>query len=279
MRAALVVLIGCGASQPPPPAPDYVAPVRPPPDKQQLANAHHALEDEQITAYQAGCDHPQTRCEPSCYVAALPDPRAGKKLAILTHWACGDVHAIVDELGDLPSPPPRLPRAKKPWETALGVRVIGGARQLIHPSTHERLTCVAVAAQGSSRALDACGGHGDIACEAIGNAAAHGVDVVHYRLVEARRLHAANNDIGCEKAATEAIAVARGMPRWRQYLTLNANKWQAFAHYRTRADGILDEDALFDRAASLAAEAATACGGQLAPKTTAAQEQSFHTCW
>lgn len=272
VRLALVALIGCAANPPPPPREDYVAPVRPPPDKQALADAHHALEDEQISAYQAGCDHPQTRCEPSCYVAAPPDPRAGKKLPIITHWACGDDHAIIDELGNLPSPPAHLPRPNKQ-----GLRIIGAARSLVHPYTHERFSCVPVAAQGGK--LDGCAGHGDVACEATGNAAAHGLDVVHYRLVEARRFHDAHDDASCAKAATEAIAVARGLPRWRQYLTLNVNKWQAFAHYRTRADGVLDEDALFDRAAALGVEAASACGGTLAPKTTAAQEQSFHRCW
>lgn len=270
MRAALL-LAGCAATVPPPPPPDYVPPAAVP-DKQQLAEAHHALEDEQITAMQAGCDHPQTRCEPSCYVGAPPDPRAGKKLAIVTHWACGNDHAIVDELGNLPPAPKRLPPPNKQ-----GLRVIGGSRTMIHPSTHERLTCIAVATAGGK--LDACAGHGDTACEAMGNAAAHGLDVIHYRLVEARRLHAVHDDVGCEKAATEAIAVAHGMPRWRQYQTLNANKWQAFPHYRTRADGILDEDQLFERAAALGAEAVSACGGTLAPKTSARQEQSFHTCW
>ena len=50
----------------------------------------------------------------------------------------------------------------------------------------------------------------------------------------------------------------------------------------TRFDGILDEDRLFSTAISLGAEAQQVhadCGGPATPKTTAAHEQSFHTCW
>ena len=136
--------------------------------------------------------------------------------------------------------------------------------------------------RGLHHALDACGGDGAIACEATGNAAAHGLNVVHYRLAEARALQAASKPTECQQAALEAIAVARGLPRWRQYMTLNVAKWVTHAGYRTRFDGILDEDGLFARAATLGGEAETvyaACGGSAAAPTTAAQEQSFHTCW
>ena len=59
---------------------------------------------------------------------------------------------------------------------------------------------------------------GGVACEATGNAAAHGINVVHYRLAEARQLQAAGKHAECQRAALEAIAVARGLPRWRQYV-------------------------------------------------------------
>ena len=99
---------------------------------------------------------------------------------------------------------------------------------------------------------------------------------------EARQLQAAGNNDGCQQAALEAIAVARGMPRWRQYAKLNVGEWPKNARYRTRFDGILDEDTLFADAQSLGAEAEAVfatCGGAAGAPTTAEQEQSFHTCW
>jgi hypothetical protein len=108
----------------------------------------------------------------------------------------------------------------------------------------------------------------------------HGINVVHYRLFEARRFQAEHKDGECQQAAHEAMAVARGLPRWRQYVTLNTGQWKAAKRYRTRYDGILDEDTLFTMAIMLGKEAEqiyAACGGT--KKTTAADEQSFHTCW
>jgi hypothetical protein len=150
--------------------------------------------------------------------------------------------------------------------------------------TNERLRCVSVAHHVMSmrRPLDACGARGAIACEATGNSAAHGINVVHYRLAEARQLHAANKQMECQRAALEAIAVARGMPRWRQYVTLNVDQWKAYPRYRTRFDGVLDEETLFATAIRLGREAEAVhaeCGGPANVKTTAGQEQSFHTCW
>ena len=115
-----------------------------------------------------------------------------------------------------------------------------------------------------------------------GNPVARAINVVHYRLAEARRLQAAGKATECQQAALEAVAVARGLPRWRQYVKLNINKWVAVARYRTRFDGILDEDTLFTTTANLGAEAEqvhAACGGPTGAPTTPAHEQSFHTCW
>jgi hypothetical protein len=71
------------------------------------------------------------------------------------------------------------------------------------------------------------------------------------------------------------------MPRWRQYAKLNVKGWHDVAAYRTRFDGILDEDTLFATAATLGSDAEgvfSACGGASA-KTVAEDEQSFHGCW
>jgi hypothetical protein len=144
-----------------------------------------------------------------------------------------------------------------------------------------RLERVEIADPRLTRPLDGCGGVAGLACEAVGDPAARGINVVHYRVVEARGLHAAGKLDECQRAALEAIAVSRGMPRWRQYAKLNARGWISHAGYRTRFDGVLDEDALFAEVTRLGGEAQqifAACGGT-SPTTTAAQEQSFHGCW
>ena len=162
------------------------------------------------------------------------------------------------------------------------VRVTGTWKPAFHSATRETLRCVTVShyTRALRTALDGCGGRGGIACEATGNSAAHGLNVIRYRLAEAQRL-GDGKPAECQQAALEAIAVARGMPRWRQYMSLNTTQWKAFERYRTRFDGVLDEDALFATAIALGTEAEAvyrACGGGAA-KTTAADEQSFHTCW
>jgi hypothetical protein len=105
--------------------------------------------------------------------------------------------------------------------------------------------------------------------------------VVHYRLAEAKRLQAVGKTEQCQQAALEAVAVARGLPRWRQYKKLNVDEWNDKLLYKTRFDGVIDEDALFAIVTTLGSEAEaiyTACGGA-APATTVDQEQSFHMCW
>ncbi len=284
--------------------------------RDRLTTAHHELEDEQITAFAATCDkppHSEQRCTPSCYASEALDARAKKKTGStveIVHRICAQADApdtgpfvIADELGgDLRPMRGRVPAAAKKgtWqveveteaaaalkpELARGdvVRVIGAWKPVAHPVTAERWRCVTIShyARSLRHPLDGCGAQGQIACEATGSAAAHGINVVHYRLVEAKRLHAANDDTGCQQAALEAIAVARGLPRWRQYATINTGQWKTFARYRTRFDGLLEEDALFATAAALGNDAETihaTCGGAIHPKTSAAQEQSFHTCW
>lgn len=285
--------------------------------KDRLAAAHRELEAEQQGALAATCDKPpgtQERCEPSCYRAEAPDPRAGKKLvrAEILHLACRTAGApetgpitFADEVGGakiaVRAVRGRLPKPHKKgsWEAeieaAVGaallpevargdvVRVTGAWKLMTHPVTKDKLRCVMVSHFTSMRRpLDACGGRGGLACEAMGNAAVHGINVVHYRLAEARQLHTTGKDAECQRAALEAVAVARGMPRWRQYVSLNANQWKAFSRYRTRFDGIVDEETLFTTAGVLGSEAQGVyadCGGGASPKTAVEQEQSFHTCW
>lgn len=285
--------------------------------KQELSAAHNKHLDEQATALAATCDRPAEappRCLPSCYAAEPADPRAGKPVkgvAQIAHLICTPSSdpvqgpfAIADEVAtgklDLRSLRGRIPKAGKKgsWQAAVeaaatvslepdlargdAIRVIGGWKAMRHPTSKERLRCVTIAHFARAhRKLDACGSQGKIACEAGGNAAAHGINVVHYRLAEAKRLRATHDDAKCQQAALEAIAVARGLPRWRQYVKLNIDQWKDVPRYRTRFDGVLDEDTLFQTAIDLGTEAQSvyvSCGGPPNPTTTAGDEQSFHTC-
>ncbi|MEO8846176.1 MAG: hypothetical protein ABI591_04860 [Kofleriaceae bacterium] len=308
---ALVLLVGCGAkSAPPPPPRAATVVVQPPSDEakhDEIVASHRKIESEQQDALALACtgDAPHDkRCKPSCYVPASADPRAGKTLSgavEIQHLACklGDSFIVVDALDpDLTArrAKGRFPKPHKTgWQAAIehapllpklahgDVLVVTGTklRERTDPVTHETRTCVAVSYFTHVRKpLDKCGGDND-GCEATGNNAAHGIDVVHFRLAEARTLQAEHKTAPCQAAALEAIAVARGLPRWRQYAKLNTRAWHDVAAYRTRFDGILDEDSLFAAAASLGSDAEAvylACGGASA-KTAAEDEQSFHGCW
>ncbi|MBL9014786.1 MAG: hypothetical protein JNL83_11450 [Myxococcales bacterium] len=256
--------------------------------KGELSAAHRELEDEQSTALAQTCDRPAPPRD-------KPKPLRG--MFAIAHLVCGasdeGPFEIHDELG---APAPRAFRGRVPkaartgsWQaavevaaaTALGpevargetVRVSGGwktlsGRRCVTVIHHARLTA----------ALDVCGSRGQIACEANGNAVAHGLELVRAGLDQAKKLSGA----ACQEATLAAIATSRGMPRWRQYMQLNTTKWKGTPRYRTKRDGILDEDALFARAAQLGAEALALhadCGGAANPKTTAVQEQAFHTCF
>jgi len=309
----VVVVVACGGKTeppPPPPRPAAVTVQQPPPAERQhdeIVAEHRKIESEQQDALALACSDEAAhdkRCKPSCYEPAPADPRAGKKLSgavEIQRLACkvGDSFVLVDALDPKLTVKPARGRFPKPhktgWQTPIeqapllpklahgDALVVTGTklRELADPMTHETRTCVTVSHFTHLRKpLDKCGGD-NFGCEATGNNAAHGIDVVHFRLAEARAAQAANKPDACQAAALEAIAVSRGLPRWRQYAKLNTRGWHDVAAYRTRFDGILDEDTLFATAASLGndAEAAySACGGATA-KTTAEDEQSFHGCW
>jgi len=309
----LVLLVACGGKTPPPPPPQQPAPVaiRAQPSAEEhhaeIVAEHRKIEEEQQDAFALACtaEPPHDkRCKPSCYEPAAADLRAGKKIAgavEIQRLACkaGDGYVLVDGLApELVAKPVRgrPPKAHKTgWQAPVeqaplipklakgDALVVTGAkfRDYHDPVTRETRECVVISELTHlRRPLDKCGGD-NFGCEANGNNAAHGLDVIHFRLAEARTLQAANKSEPCQAAALEAIAVSRGMPRWRQYAKLNVKGWREVAAYRTRFDGILDEDTLFATAASLGSEAEAvfaACGG-VSAKTTAEDEQSFHACW
>jgi hypothetical protein len=311
---AVVLFAACGGnSPPPPPPPSPAAPVvvRAQPSAEakhdEIVAEHRKIESEQQDAFALACteDAPHAkRCKPGCYEPAPADLRSGKKLTgavEIQRLACktGDSYVLVDGLAPELVAKPVRGRFPKPHKTgwqapieqaqlvpklAKGDALVVTGKKLRDyrdMTTHETRTCVVVSEFTHLRKpLDKCGGD-NFGCEATGNNAAHGLDIIHFRLAEARELQAANKPEQCQAAALEAIAVSRGMPRWRQYAKLNTRSWHDVAAYRTRFDGILDEDTLFATAASLGSDAETvfsACGG-VSPKTVAEDEQSFHGCW
>jgi hypothetical protein len=283
----------------------------------EIVAKHREHESEQQDALAATCTEPKgspahERCLPSCYATEAHDPREGQKIAgaaEVQHLVCekkldgGEYGppAIVDELDAklkvhafgrrFPTP-----HKKGTWQAEVEdafhdhlakgevLVVSGNWRDISHPLTHEALRCAS--ALHYTRALhgklDACGGSGKLACEAGGNGAARAINVIHYRLAEAKQHQAAHDEAKCQQAALEAIAVARGLPRWRQYKKLNVGQWTDNLMYKTRFDGTLDEDSLFAAATTLGTEAESvhsACGGEVNAKTKADAEQSFHMCW
>lgn len=294
------MVAACGstttASTPPPPA-KSVTTTAPTAEQEiarraELSTAHRKLQSEQQDALAAKCEDrskpAEPRCLPSCYATESPDPRAGKKLAgtvAIEHLVCERNGTYVFEqnpsLGIKPvRGRPQKPHKKGSWQAEVEAAL--GANMIV-TGTWNAKRCLPVAQYMTlKKPLDACASDGSIGCEAIGDAAARGINVVHYRLVEARRLQAAGKSDDCQQAALEAVAVARGMPRWRQYAKLNVDDWTPRTKYRTRFDGLLDEDTLFTTVISLGQEAEqvfVACGGAAGAPTTVTQEQSFHMCW
>jgi hypothetical protein len=283
-------------------------------ERQEIVDKHRQLESAQQDALGATCTDTEAwakqHCTPSCYPMEPKDPRTGGKVAgrvAVEHRVCrreDEQVLVVDELEPTlrtRKQKGRAPRAPKKgtWQAELvtwfsdhhlpkpGKRdafaIVGSWRPVEHPLTHERLECVTLVhyttlAKGK---LDDCGARGKTTCEAAGNAAARAINLAHFRLAEARQLDAKGNFTGCSAAALDAVATARGMPRWRQYAKLNVGQWTDGLAYRTRFDGTLDEDQLFAAVATIGTEAEqlyVECSRKSPAVTTPMQEHAFHSC-
>lgn len=278
-----------------------------------IVTKHRKLESAQQDALGATCNDPvawaKQHCGPTCYPPEPKDPRAGTKVGgtvEVQHQVCqreDEQFVVIDELDPKLKTRAfrkRFPRPPKQgtWQAELAtwfaehqvgklarrdaIAIVGSWKPVEHPLTKESLKCVRLvhytaAPRGK---LDDCGARKKTACEATGNAAARGINLVHYRLAQARQLQSAGDDAGCAEAALEAVATARGMPRWRQYAKLNVGQWTEGLAYKTRFDGTLDEDSLFAAAAALgvaAEQVYAACAGTNA-QTKPEQEHAFHSC-
>jgi hypothetical protein len=283
-------------------------------ERAEIVDRHRALESAQQDALATTCKDTaawvKQHCTPSCYPLEAKDPRSGTKVAgrvEIQHRVCqreDEQFLVIDELEPklqtkkLRGRPPRPPK-KGSWQADLAtwftdhhvpkpgkrdaIAVVGTWKSIDHPLTREPLKCVTLVhytTLGKGK-LDDCGGRGKVACEAAGNEAARAINLVHFRFAEAKQLNAAGNYNGCSEAALDAVATARGMPRWRQYAKLNVGQWTEGLAYRTRFDGTLDEDQLFAAAAVLGTQAEqlyVECSRKSPAVTTPQHEHAFHTC-
>jgi hypothetical protein len=100
------------------------------------------------------------------------------------------------------------------------------------------------------------------ACEPGGSNVVVGVNLIHFR-IEAAKTAQASDKARCQREARSAVAIARGVVRFRNEAK-TAKTWAIGLTYRTRYDGDLDEQKLFELAAAngdAADKLFKACGG------------------
>jgi hypothetical protein len=105
-------------------------------------------------------------------------------------------------------------------------------------------------------------GFAKFACEPGGSNVVVGVNLIHFR-IETATAAQANDKAKCQREAQSAVAISRGVARFRDEAK-TAKSWATGLTYRTRYDGDLDEQKLFElvtKNGDAAAKLFTACGG------------------
>jgi hypothetical protein len=122
-----------------------------------------------------------------------------------------------------------------------------------------------------------CGTDETIGCEEGGSETAFAINVIHYRLDEAKTAqHDGHTDV-CTKAAFVAAALATGVPEFRE-VRRKEKKWVDNISYRTRWDDTLSEDEVIAKARSserAAEKLYTTCGGDSMPEFTPKDKFAF----
>ena len=125
--------------------------------------------------------------------------------------------------------------------------------------------------------LNQCGeADENVVCEASGSKSSKAINMAHYRLDEAKKAQTEKKDGVCQAAARQAVAISRGLPKFRKR-AVESDNWAEGRTYKTRYDAVLDEKALFKKLAAIAKEAEKAfkaCGGKELD-TTEAEEYVF----
>jgi hypothetical protein len=84
----------------------------------------------------------------------------------------------------------------------------------------------------------------NLLCEPLGSKTARAINIVHFRVEEAKTAQSAGKKVVCQDAARAAVATASGLNKFRDQQKAQHN-WGTKYPYKTRYDGTLDEQALF----------------------------------
>jgi hypothetical protein len=240
-------------------------------------------------------------CAPSCYQPE-PDARAEKEgcgdrlkylceTALMGQWSEPAVQAGSGSEKSMPDCAfPKPPTSGKWVELSARARkhIAGSPDDIVFihddadwepvdSSDGSRLRCVEVHwyAKNHKLSSNACGvfERDDVTCEPAGSKAARALNIAHYRLDEAQKLKDAGQNDDCQSAARQALAISRGLPKWKA----QKRDWKNGLTYKTRYDGTLSEADLFAKVASVGEQASTlykTCGGSAA-ETTESEEFTF----
>ncbi|HUI49100.1 MAG TPA: hypothetical protein VL119_10410 [Acidimicrobiia bacterium] len=102
-----------------------------------------------------------------------------------------------------------------------------------------------------------------VACEEGGSTSAYAINMIHFRIDEARTAEHDGHAGVCARAALVAMALATGLPTFRE-VRRKEGKWVEHVVYKTRWDDELSEADLFakaERSRSMARELYRSCGG------------------
>jgi hypothetical protein len=106
-------------------------------------------------------------------------------------------------------------------------------------------------------------GRPNLLCEPLGSKTARAINIIHFRVEEAKTAQAAGKKPVCQEAARVAVATATGVNKFRDQQKA-AHNWATSYPYKTRYDGTLNEQQVFakvDEYKKTAEALFKSCGG------------------